>query len=393
MLILSESSLFVFIKFLQILLWISLPAIIVGMLVTTIIHYNKKRRKAKKKAGGEAVDDDMTPVFFLPDVVDLPASVTSTNKLMHQISYSNAKIIALQKDLDELQERYQSLLTDNGRTSSENSKNDFMEKLQRELQQTLQEQIDSLKHQYEFEKTELQENVKELNATIRNLEHDNRVLHEQLAAYSSDNTEAAVVIQRWEDEKYELKKRISEQAYLMEVLEEKKLQIEFLQNQLEQRVKNYCQVEQQFKELGLKFMAVKEELEIKQQQDQQFQSVIDGKDMEIRSLQDIIVAKSDHIKELENSMTHFGEQNAKFAAELAAKEETIINLQKQLEEACELHNQTKERLEKNQQLFKGFHRKLSDILDDEVSGSPVIVMKPMYQQTNENDQFSETAVQ
>ena len=86
-----------------------------------------------------------------------------------------------------------------------------------------------------------------------------------MIAYSSDENKTTAVIQKWEEEKAELKKRISEQEYLKDVLEEKKLQISFLQQQLEQRIKNHHLVEQQFRELGIKFMEVKEKLEIKEQ--------------------------------------------------------------------------------------------------------------------------------
>ena len=47
MLLLFDASLIVFFKFLQVFLWISIPALLIGMLITTVIHYNNKRKKSK----------------------------------------------------------------------------------------------------------------------------------------------------------------------------------------------------------------------------------------------------------------------------------------------------------------------------------------------------------
>jgi hypothetical protein len=52
-----------------------------------------------------------------------------------------------------------------------------------------------------------------------------------------------------------------------------------------------------------------------------------------------------------------------------------------------------EKLERSQVFFKGFHRKLSDILQEENPESPVIIMKPVYKPENIEEHITETAIQ
>jgi chromosome segregation ATPase len=380
MLILSEGYLFVFTKFLQIFLWISLPAIFIAMLITTIMHYKNKKRK-KITASENDADHDNTPLQGLSD---------KGNDIVHQLYYSNAKCIALRKDFETLEEKYATLLT-SFNTISGNSKNDSMENLQKELQQTLQEQINNIQQQHKAEKDELQAQVDELNEILLNLRDENISLQQQLDIHSTDDTKVSAVINKWEDEKYEMKRRLGEQEYLRDVLDEKKYYIDFLQKQLEQRIKNHHLVEQQFRDLGIKFLEVKEALEKKEQNDEEFNSALNTKDKEINSLQEIILAKTDHTTQLENSLANIEEERSKLVADLEGKEQKIKSLKEQLENYNEMKSQMEDKLEKNQQVFKGFHRKLSDILDSN-SASPVVLMKTVYQ-ASEESQFNETATQ
>ena len=69
-----------------------------------------------------------------------------------------------------------------------------------------------------------------------------------------------------------------------------------------------------------------------------------------------------------------------------------MEMQAQLAEINEAKIKLEERLERSQTFFKGFHRKLSDILQEEVPESPVIVMKPVYKEENK-EPFTESAIQ
>ena len=47
--LLFNESILVFLKFLEVLLWISVPALGLGMLITTIVHYKNKRKRKQRE--------------------------------------------------------------------------------------------------------------------------------------------------------------------------------------------------------------------------------------------------------------------------------------------------------------------------------------------------------
>jgi len=395
MLLLSDATLIVFLKFLQIFLWISVPAFLVGLMITTVIHYKDKRKKQKgsgdpfifENDGSYAGYDD---VSFMP--FHLQGNDQETRKIMNYLSFSNARYIAIQKDFKVLTEKYQQL-QGNIYQNSETKKYETMDTIQTDLQQISFQQIDSIKQQYEMEKRELLAELDQLTASFENLEKDNNSLRDQLNIYCESGTGFTSMIQKWEEEKTELKRKINEQEYLKDVLDEKKQQIVFLQQQLEQRIKNHHLVEQQFRDLGLKFMEASEKLEIKEQSGKDFQAAVHDKEQEIILLKDVLQSATGNTAELEATIKELQEQNSKFSFGLEEKNKLINGLQAQLAEANETKIKLEERLERSQTFFKGFHRKLSDILQEEMPESPVIVMKPVYKQENTEEQITESAIQ
>jgi chromosome segregation ATPase len=176
-------------------------------------------------------------------------------------------------------------------------------------------------------------------------------------------------------------------------LDEKKQQIVFLQQQLEQRIKNHHLVEQQFRELGLKFMEANEKLEIKEQSGNEFRAAVHDKEEEIILLKEVLQSATVNAAQLEATIKELQDQNSKLSFGLEEKNKLISDLQVQLAEANEAKIKFEEKLERSQTFFKGFHRKLSDILQEEIPESPVIVMKPLYKQENKEEQMTESAIQ
>jgi chromosome segregation ATPase len=398
MLLLSDASLIIFLQFLRILLWISIPTFILGMLITTLIHYRSKKKKNKKDEEQRLVIENDGRAYsgyddfsLLPQGVYLPGSEHEVKGIIHHLFHSKARYMAIRKDFEILNRKYQKLHV-NIHHDSETINNKTMETIQTDMQQTLHEQIESIKQQHEFEKKELYAELTQLTGAYENLEKDNSNLRDQLIAYSSDESKTTAIIQKWEDEKAELKRRISEQEYLKDVLEEKKLQISFLQQQLEQRIKNHHLVEQQFRELGIKFMEVKEELEVKQQTEKDFQSGINEKEREIVFLKEMMQSKADLTAQLEASLKKAEEQNENFSMTVEGNNKLIASLQDQLAISCEMKIEMERKLEKKDALLKGFHRKLSDVFEEEMAEPPVVIMKPVYTQENAG-QFSESVVQ
>jgi len=394
MLLLFDASLIVFFKFLQIFLWISIPALLIGMFITTVIHYKNKKKKNleeplffESEGSGAGYDD----VSLMPLNLFLHGNKEETRRIMNYLSHSNARYIAIQKDFKVLSEKYQQLRV-NSYQNFETKKNKTMETIHTDLQQIPYEQIDPTQQEYELEKKELLAELNQLTISFENLEKENVNLREQLNVYCDNGTGFTSMIQKWDEEKAELKKRINEQEYLKDVLEEKKQQIVFLQQQLEQRIKNHHLEEQQFRELGIKLMDANERLEVKEQSIKEFQATVHDKEQEILFLKEVVQSATVNAVQLETTIKELQEQNSSSSFELDKKSILINELQTQLTEVNEAKIKLEERLERSQTFIKGFHRKLSDILQEEIPESPVIVMKPVFKEGNK-EQFTESAIQ
>ena len=394
MLLLLDASLFVFFNFLQVFLWISIPALLIGMLLTTVMHYRDKRKKQKSLGESfifESEGSSAADVSLIPLDLFLHGDKEETRRIKNYLSHSNARYIAIQKDFKILTEKYQQLQV-NSFQNSETKKNKTMETIHTDLQQISYEQINS-QQEYELERKELLAELHQLTVSFENLEKDNFSLQEQLNVYCDNGTGFSSMIQKWDEEKTELKKRINEQEYLKDVLEEKKQQIVFLQQQIEQKIKNHHLEEQQFRDLGIKFMDANEKLEIKEHSIKEFQATMHDKEQEIIFLKEVVRSATDKAVQLETTIKELQEQNSKFSVELDKKNDLINELQVQLVEINEGKVKLEERLERSQTFFKGFHRKLSDILQEEIPESPVIVMKPVYKEECKEPSFTESAIQ
>ena len=129
MLLLSDTSLIVFLKFLQIFLWISIPAFLIGLLITTVIHYLDKRKKQK--------------ISLMPSNLYLYGDKEEAKKIMNYLFHSNARYIAIQKDFKVLTEKYKQL-KGNINKNSETKNNVTMETIQTDMQQLSYQQVDSI---------------------------------------------------------------------------------------------------------------------------------------------------------------------------------------------------------------------------------------------------------
>ena len=396
MLLLLDASLFVFFNFLQVFLWISIPALLIGMSITTVMHYRDKRKKQKSLEGSitsksEGSNADHGDISLIPLDLFLHGDKQESKRIMNYLSQSNARYIAIQKDFKILTEKYQQLRKNNSQNFA-TKKNKTMETIHRDLQQISHEQVNSIQQEYELEKKEMLAELHQLTISFENLEKDNISLREQLSAYCENEAGATSMIQKWDEEKAELKKRINDQEYLKDVLEEKKQQIVFLQQQLEQRIKNHHLEEQQFRELGIKFIDANEKLEMKERSIKEFEATVHDKEREIILLKEVVQTAAVNAEQLETTIRKMQEKNSKFSSEIDKKNILITEMQAQLAEINEAKIKLEERLERSQTFFKGFHRKLSDILQEEVPESPVIIMKPIYKEENK-EQLTESAIQ
>ena len=116
------------------------------------------------------------------------------------------------------------------------------------------------------------------------------------------------------------------------------------------------------------------------------------KDQEIISLKEMVRSKTDHATELETSLKTAQEQNENFSLVVEGNSELIGSLHEQLAISNEIKKELERKLEKNNTLLKGFHKKLSDVFEEEMD-PPVIVMKPVYTQENAEQLTTGSAIQ
>ena len=368
----------------------------IGMLITTWLHYKNKKKKKNVTdplliEGNRAEISGYDDSSLIPSDIYLPGDKYEVHGIIHQLFHSKARYIAIRKDYEVLTRKFQKLHI-NVHSNSGNLKQETMETPQTDTQYNFTDPVESIRQEYEREKKQLHSELTQLNSAYENLEKDNASLKEQLNAYSNDDTKVTAVINKWELEKAELKKRIAEQDYLKDVLEEKKLQITFLQQQLEQRIKHHHLVEQQFRDLGIKFMEIKEELEIKQQSETELQDTVQVKEQEISSLKEMMQSKNEQAAQLENLMKDLQEQNEHLSSGAEQNNKLIEQLRDELTTNNEYKKDLERKLERSQTYFKGLHRKLADILEEDVAVPPVIVMKQVFTPDNEKE-LSESAVQ
>jgi len=159
MLLLLDASLFVFFNFLQVFLWISIPALLIGMSITTVMHYRDKRKKQKSLEGSlisksEGSNAEHGDISSIPLDLFLHGDKQESKRIMNYLSQSNARYIAIQKDFKILTEKYQQLRKNNSQNFA-TKKNKTMETIHRDLQQLSHEQVNSIQQEYELEKKEM----------------------------------------------------------------------------------------------------------------------------------------------------------------------------------------------------------------------------------------------
>ncbi len=110
--LIADGTMFVVMKFLQILLWISIPALFIAMFITTLIHYNKKRKKLRTDGEQPAsLETFPAPNGVFPILSFSPNKKEESDFIKH-ISRSQAKYIAMRKDFEKLTEKYHRLQTE-----------------------------------------------------------------------------------------------------------------------------------------------------------------------------------------------------------------------------------------------------------------------------------------
>ena len=390
--LLATGPSFEFIKFIQILGWIIVPVSLVAIILTIFFHYRKKRTGL---ADSENMDEKLTQAF--PEQMgftrgdgeyvffDHSALISEYKK---RLSYNHARYAALSHDFKKLETNYSGLAS-YATTNFINFKTTDMGNSFNQMPLALQEEIKKLSATAIVEKEELKAALEQISQSYKSLEDENQSLQDQLKMQTATDDEKNHILYRWKEENASLKEKVAEQQFLNDVLDEKKAQINFLQNQLEQRVKNNHQAEQQLLHItnesekakhiyAEELQANKEELLLKQEEADKLQTIIFGKEEQLEERQQLLASKSDQIAGLENSLLAYKEQNEILVTSLADNKNLLSALQEKLLDEQQKNQAIEQNLSIHKHLLQRLHQDLSSFVKEENEQSPVIALRPGY---------------
>lgn len=265
-------SLYEFKQFLQIVLWIAIPATVISVLITVFLHYRRRNKKfllePVYQENGLQLAMSNEP-GTLPDWLasSNPDNATLLKKYEREVRKYREDYAILEQDFKQLEEKYADLLN---KAYQSGGKDDAQsERLQQEIKN------------YKLKITQLQQALEqqqphEVSGGERSGDADQQM------------TELRQLIAQLKEENTGLSHKLAEQDYLQDIVDEKKLQTDFLQNQLEQRIKSYHHLELQVAEWKQAVDQVREEN--KQQQET------------IASLQQNIAQEQERYRDLEHKL-------------------------------------------------------------------------------------------
>ena len=386
---------FEFVKFLQVLGWIILPVSLVAVIITIILHYRKKRSGIIHSENEEEKLISASPELLGYTKGDGEYVFFDHSSLIGEyksrLSYNHARYTALRHDFNKLQIKYADLASYTA-TKFVHHKTKNMENTYDQMPQPLQDEMAKLAASYKVEKQELLSRLEHLNQSAQKMEAENKFLQDQLNIQTVSDDEKAIILGRLKEENSILKEKIAEQQYLHEILEEKKAQIEFLQNQLENRIKNNHQSEQQRVKITAELEEervqhvktlhlidlLKNELLQKQEEADKFQMVLCGKEEELVEKQQQLNSKMDHITWLESVLQETKQHNEILHASSMDDKNHVASLQEQFSSEQSRVQYLEQKLLANKQLMQRLHKELSSFVDEANGQPPVISLRPDY---------------
>lgn len=333
-------SLYEFKLFLEIVLWIAIPGTIVAIVITTILHYRRKKRLALEPepefAGHASLLMSSGEIGQLPDWLasSNPDNTNLLKKYEREVRRYKEDYNNLEQDFRALEEKYGDLL--NKAYHNDQSGNEAIDKLHQEVKG------------YKLKIAQLQQAIeyKEQNTDTENIPgQDPMELHNLRISFS-----------QLQDENAQLKEKLDDQQYMQDLLEEKKLQTDFLQQQLEQRIKNYHHLEKQAGSASTELAQLRQVAEVYNGKEQALQQDLEQKQEAIRE-------KTDLIQKLESGLETLQQQQAELQSVIDGKQDAIRELESSFGREQEKTKELENKLELSSQLFVRIYAELAKCFD------------------------------
>jgi hypothetical protein len=251
-----------------------------------------------------------------------------------------------------------------------------------EFQQMLQQQLSETERAYKKEITGLLLQIEKANSEIQHLKNSRQESSLQNTKFtettaSQEGSEAAenlhLQLRQLENEKISLRNQLTEEKYLQDLLQEKNAHINFLQAQLEQRLKNYRQLEQQHivesetiktmddlvKKQGKELAELKEVLKEKDKEIIEKQGILESTNFKNEEEKKKMLAKMAEIENLKTLEKDALQNNAVMEATLINNNKTIGGLNKQLFEQNEKIDELEKKLDVSSQLLIKIYKELA----------------------------------
>ena len=391
--LLTAGFLFEFSRFIQIVSWIILPITAIVVTITIFQHY---RRKKKFIVAG--TDKTTTLVITEPGkgsniYLDHSAAVNEYEK---ELLCNYARYAALKNDFASIENKYSVVFQTMPFLLNKNNINmQYADAPQQFLQAEDPPNENNSTQQFD-----------EPGKTIQLLEKENQSLKEQLMLLTADDDEKAELINRWKNESSALQNKVTEQEYLAEIVEEKKTYIDFLQQQLEQRIRSQHQSEQQatevkaqlqqvrqaFDNAQITFQSLNGEVLQKQEETVKLKTIVLEREEQLNEKKQLLISKLDHITYLENVLFEIKQQNEILNAAVEDEKELTFSLREKLDNEQAKIKYLEQKLNTNKQIMKNFYKELSALGDMEGGESPVIELKPLYAD-REKTEWNESLLQ
>lgn len=380
-----------FAHFLQIISFIIVPALVIVIVITIIMHYRRKKRRAREE---DAEDKDES--LRGDDPLDIPNGKPAyllfdhsglLRQYRNKLSYNHARYAALRQDFEKLELKYAAALQPSN-TAFNHTKPEEMENTPAQWNATIQKMAE----EHADEKKELLNRLEQLDRSYKSLETENESLLEQIDMQNASGDEKSIVVNRWKEENDALKEEVKDQQYLRDLVEEKKAQIDFLQNQLDQRIRNYHQAEQQRKEMQVKMEktdqqqlqltteleAASKELDTAREQVKVLEQTDLEKNILLKENQELLFSKSERLLYLENTLHEIREQNEMLNAAVADAQDRAGIMQQQMEEMQQRVINAEQKLHANKQVLSRLYKEFTSCMADDNESSPIVSLRPSY---------------
>ncbi len=152
-------------------------------------------------------------------------------------------------------------------------------------------QVEELGRQHQAEKDSLNGQLKQAHQAFE------QVLTGQQVDYNPRIQELQLLLQQVTDEKTALQQQLAEQSFLQDMMQENKLQVSFLQNQLEQRIKSYHQLELKAGEATMQLGELQTTISKLEQETQNLRETLQQKQQQLAETQQALEYSSQEIQQ------------------------------------------------------------------------------------------------